>query len=328
MVDGHRGLNGRSIAAVAFTQIIAVETFRQIFAVKAAIGEQYLLSHDFCQLVLGCFHIELYIGTTMQLGVCNLVDGSRYRLRFAHTLLDCNALFGMGEEAIRAVMNGFDGDRDRGGTPESLHHDIIILHSSSKRAHDFRKGLAVRLRYIKYCRGTEMRNRFFDFLGKNSTVRCFQGQFGVRIIHDLLNLFLVRNGSNNGDTLFATIDMALELLLPFTIASNQRGIGALHIDQHLIVDRVTVKAGHHGQVLLVFTAGKQLLNAPFDVGCDFFQTFLCRFLGSFCGRRRRCFGQLISSNFRHNDLLSISGQKNKCPCWTEKRQEHYQAVSS
>lgn len=47
------------------------------------------------------------------------------------------------------------------------------------------------------------------------------------------------------------------------------GVGALHIDEHGVVDRVAVKAAHGGKVLPVLIALEQLLDAVFDAVNDF-----------------------------------------------------------
>ena len=46
------------------------------------------------------------------------------------------------------------------------------------------------------------------------------------------------------------------------------GVGALHIDEHGIIDRVAVKAAHGGKVLPVLIALEQLLDAIFDAVND------------------------------------------------------------
>ena len=46
------------------------------------------------------------------------------------------------------------------------------------------------------------------------------------------------------------------------------GVGALHIDEHGIVDRVAVKAAHSGEILPVLIALEQLLDAVFDAVND------------------------------------------------------------
>ena len=46
------------------------------------------------------------------------------------------------------------------------------------------------------------------------------------------------------------------------------GVGALHIDEHGVVDRVAVKAAHGGKVLPVLIALEQLLDAIFDAVND------------------------------------------------------------
>lgn len=46
------------------------------------------------------------------------------------------------------------------------------------------------------------------------------------------------------------------------------GVGALHIDEHGIIDRVAVKTAHSGEILLVLIALEQLLDAVFDAVND------------------------------------------------------------
>ena len=46
------------------------------------------------------------------------------------------------------------------------------------------------------------------------------------------------------------------------------GVGALHIDEHGIIDRVAVKAAHSGEILPVLIALEQLLDAIFDAVND------------------------------------------------------------
>ena len=64
------------------------------------------------------------------------------------------------------------------------------------------------------------------------------------------------------------------------------GVGALHIDEHGIIDRVAVKAAHGGEILLVLIALEQLLDAIFDAVNDLPHPV---FVGLF---------------FSHDDLLS------------------------
>ena len=64
------------------------------------------------------------------------------------------------------------------------------------------------------------------------------------------------------------------------------GVGALHIDEHGVVDRVAVKAAHGGKVLPVLIALEQLLGAIFDAVNDLPHPV---FVGLF---------------FSHDDLLS------------------------
>ena len=51
---------------------------------------------------------------------------------------------------------------------------------------------------------------------------------------------------------------------PLVEARHMGGVGALHIDEHGIVDRVAGKAAHSGEILPVLIALEQLLDAVFD----------------------------------------------------------------
>ena len=69
--------------------------------------------------------------------------------------------------------------------------------------------------------------------------------------------------------------MASKLVLPLPKAGYQRGVRALLEDQHGVVDRVAVEAGHDGEVLPVFIAFKQLPDALLDLRGNLSQPLLC-----------------------------------------------------
>ena len=73
--------------------------------------------------------------------------------------------------------------------------------------------------------------------------------------------------SDDADTFFAFQDVPAELIAPLVEARHMGGVGALHIDEHGIIDRVAVKAAR-GEILLVLIALEQLLDAIFDAVND------------------------------------------------------------
>ena len=91
---------------------------------------------------------------------------------------------------------------------------------------------------------------------------------GFRVGLDFLDLFLIGSRSDDADTFFAFQDVPAELIAPLVEARHMGGVGALHIDEHGIIDRVAVKAAHGGKVLPVLIALEQLLDAIFDAVND------------------------------------------------------------
>ena len=74
------------------------------------------------------------------------------------------------------------------------------------------------------------------------------------------------------DTFFTALHVPAELIAPFVEARHQRGIGALHMNEHDVVYGVSVKAAHGDKVIPVFIALEQLFDALLNTGCDFFDT--------------------------------------------------------
>lgn len=107
------------------------------------------------------------------------------------------------------------------------------------------------------------------------------GQFGVRVQLFLIHLDFVGGGGKNLDALFALFHMTPEAVFPLAEASHQRGIRALGVDQHDIVQGILVKAAHSGEVVAVAVTFKQLHDAFFDTSGDLFDALL---VGLFFGQ--------------------------------------------
>ena len=75
--------------------------------------------------------------------------------------------------------------------------------------------------------------------------------------------------------------MTPEAVFPLAEASHQRGIRALGVDQHDIVQGILVKAAHSGEVVAVAVTFKQLHDAFFDTSGDLFDALL---VGLFFGQ--------------------------------------------
>ena len=67
--------------------------------------------------------------------------------------------------------------------------------------------------------------------------------------------------------------MAAKAVFPLVESGDQGGIRALGMDQHDVVQRIAMKPAHGGQVLSVTVRFKEFLNALFNSGSDFFDTF-------------------------------------------------------
>ena len=71
--------------------------------------------------------------------------------------------------------------------------------------------------------------------------------------------------------------MASELIFPLLEACHQGGVGTLEIDEHGVVDAVTVEAAHDGEILPVAVTLEQFLDALLDTVRNLLQAFLVGF---------------------------------------------------
>ena len=198
----------------------------------------------------------------------DLMDGGAYRLHLTHTGADGDALRLNAEKSVRIPRNGLYLHRNGRSAAQRLHENLILLHIAAQIGGKLGQGLSRSLRHIKDGYHLEHGDTDFLFLNDGLAVRIQHRRIGFRVGLDLLDLFLIGSGSDNADTFFAFQDVPAELIAPLVEARHMGGVGALHIDEHGIIDRVAVKTAHRGEILPVLIALKQLLDAVFDAVND------------------------------------------------------------
>ena len=271
VIDRHIRLDGyrHTGIVVGTSQIIPMQPIGEVGKSDTPVGEQagYIEYFDF--LILGCIFGFLHLLVVVEFGMGDLMDSSAYRLYLAHTVPDGDALIGGVEITVRVVCDGAYLHRHRGRTAQRFHKNLILLNIAVQIGSKLRQGLPLSLRHIKD--GYHLIHGDFDFLflHHNLTVCIQHRRFGVGIELDFLNLFLVGRGRDDLDAFFAFHHIAPKLVAPLIEACHMGGVGALHINEHGIVDRIAVEAAHGGQVLPVLIAFKQFLDAGFDTVYDF-----------------------------------------------------------
>ena len=69
--------------------------------------------------------------------------------------------------------------------------------------------------------------------------------------------------------MLALFYMTLKLVFPLIVSGYQCGVRLLHIDEHGVVYRIAVEAGHDGQIAHILFTFKQFFDALLDAICDF-----------------------------------------------------------
>ena len=254
---------------VRTSQIVPIQSIGKISKGNSPVGEQagYIEYFDF--LILGCIFGFLHLFVVVELGMGNLMDSGAHRLYLAHTVPDGDALIGGVEITVRIACNGSYLHRYRRGTAQRLHENLILLDIAVQIGSKLRQGFSLGLRHIKD--GYHLIHGDFDFLFLHDNFAvCIQyRRFGIGVELDFLNLFLVGCRRDDLNAFFAFHHIAPKLVAPLVEACHMGGVGALHIDEHGVVDRIAVEAAHGGQVLPVLVAFKQFLDAGFDTVYDF-----------------------------------------------------------
>ena len=161
---------------------------------------------------------------------------------------------------------------------QSFHENLILLHIACQIGRKLRQRFPLGLRHIEYRCHLECGNMDFLFFDDSIAVLIQYRSLGVRIELHFFNFLLVGRRSDDLDTFFTALHVPPELIAPFVEACHQRGIGALHMNEHDVVYGVSVKAAHGDKVIPVFVALEQLFDALLNTGCDFFDTV---FIGLF-----------------------------------------------
>ena len=232
-------------------QIVDKHTLRYICSRYTPIGEQTRYIEDFDFLILGSVLRLFDFLVVVELGVSDLMHHRRNSLDFAHTLTDGDALIVQREKAVCIVCNRLKINGYRRRSPECFHEDFVILNITGQIGRKLRQRLTVCLRNIEHRNRLEHGDFDFLFLHDNFAVRIKHGQLGVRVQLLFFNLLLEGCGGNDLDAFFTFEHIALELVAPFVEASHQSSVGLLHINQHLVIDAVTMKPAHCPEILSV-----------------------------------------------------------------------------
>ena len=173
----------------------------------------------------------------------DLMDGGAYGLHLAHTFTDGDTLLFFAEIAVH-TLHFFKSHRHRAGPAQGLYEYLVMLHIPVEFGGELRKGLALGLADIKHRHGTEHGDFHFLFLHDRLALPVQHWQPGVRVQLHFLDFLLEGRGGDDFDALLTLLDMPLKLIFPFVKARHAGGSRHLHVNQHLIVHRIGVKAGH------------------------------------------------------------------------------------
>jgi len=92
---------------------------------------------------------------------------------------------------------------------------------------------------------------------------------GIRVALHFLDFLFVGRGGDDGNAMLTLFHMALKLVFPLVEPGHQSGVRLLHIDEHGVVYRIAVEAGHNGQIAHILFTLEQFLDALLDAICDF-----------------------------------------------------------
>ena len=250
-------------------QVIYIQALRQLIPVDAPVGEQRRLAEQLDRLIFFSDFVLI-----VEPGVGDLMDGGADRLYLAHAFSEDDALFVHGEVTVHILRQLLKEDGDGRAAAQSFHKHLVILHIPRKVRRQLRQGLACCLAHIKNRNRLVHRNPDFFLFHDGFTVSIQHGELGVGVELCFFNFLLEGRGGDDLNALFALFDASSELIAPFVEAGHMGGVGALHIDEHGVVDAVAVKAAHGGKVLPVSVALKQLLYARLDAVGDVLEPFL------------------------------------------------------
>ena len=253
---------------VRTAQVIAINALRQIITGNPPIGEQtgFIKQLDLLiLLVIGNLNLFLIV----ELAVGNLVYCGRNRLHLTHALANGNFLMIGRKIAVRIGGHCFKSNRHRCAAAQGLHECLIIWHIAGKGGSKLRQRFPVGLAHIKDLDRAKHGDLDFFFLCDDLSVFIQNRSLGIRVQFLLLDFLLVRCGGDDGNAMLALFYMTLKLVFPLIVSGYQSGVRLLHIDEHGVVYRIAVEAGHNGQIAHILFTLKQFFDALLDAICDF-----------------------------------------------------------
>ena len=253
---------------VRTAQVIAINALRQIITDNPPIGEQtgFIKQLDLLiLLVIGNLNLFLIV----ELAVGNLVYCGRNRLHLTHALTNGNFLMIGRKIAVRIGGHCFKSNRHRCAAAQGLHECLIIWHIAGKGGSKLRQRFPVGLAYIKDLDRAKHGDFDFFFLCDDLSVFIQNRSLGIRVQLLFLDFLLIRCGGDDGNAMLALFYMTLKLVFPLIVSGYQSGVRLLHIDEHGVVYRIAVEAGHNGQIAHILFTLKQFFDALLDAICDF-----------------------------------------------------------
>ena len=253
---------------VRTAQVIAINALWQIITGNPPIGEQtgFIKQLDLLiLLVIGNLNLFLIV----ELAVGNLMNRGRNRLHLTHALTNGDFLMIGRKIAVRIGGHCFKSDRHRRTAAQSLHECLIIWHIAGKGGSKLRQRFPVGLAHIKDLDRTKHGDFDFFFLCDDLSVFIQNRSLGIRVQLLLLDFLLIRCGGDDGNAMLALFYMTLKLVFPLIVSGYQCSVRLLHIDEHGVVYRIAVEAGHDGQIAHILFTLKQFFDALLDAICDF-----------------------------------------------------------
>ena len=210
----------------------------------------------------------------MEQRVRHFMDGGRYGLHLAHAAADNDLLIFQVKISVHLSVYIFNGNGNWRAAAQCFHKALIIYYIPGEVMRQLRKGLSFGLADVKYRYRTIHGNLDRPFFHNDAPVSVQHRELRIRIEFFLLGFLLKWRRCNNPDTAFTSDDVSAKLFFPPVETGDQRSVWILHMNQHLIVDAVTMKSAHGIQVLRIAFRLEQILNTILNAGDDLLEPVL------------------------------------------------------
>ena len=165
----------------------------------------------------------------MEFCVCNLMDACFGCLCFAHALFNTDRVVQVKKISFPVPLHFLITDWNRGNPFKRFHKILIIFHIPMQLIHtQAGKLFSVRLRIIKHCDNTKCGYLYLHFLHDGHPVLIKHRLFRYGINLFLFLFYLIGCGRKDTDTFLPFVYMALKILLPCLVPSNECRIRTLH----------------------------------------------------------------------------------------------------